>query len=87
MSVLLFALAVVASDPGGPAAAAPEADKLICKHVPTVGTRLGGEKRCMTKADWENRRGDARRAVGERQRYGQQTLESAGRGNAGPTTP
>ncbi len=51
----LQAAAVPAAAPAAPAqvvTAANTDNKLICKQEDELGTRLGGHKVCMTKAQW-----------------------------------
>ncbi len=38
-------------------------DKIICQHEDTTGTRLGGHKVCMTKAQWREAAVQQRDAV------------------------
>ncbi len=66
---LLLAAAVQAASPGAatpasaqvppaaPAALAPsaEGDKVICRRTANTGSRLGGSKECLTKAQWTDR--------------------------------
>jgi hypothetical protein len=92
---MLFALLLAAADPGvpaassiseAPAASTAEADrnKVRCKSVQQVGTRLGGKKLCMTKAQWEEAATNAMRVTRDLQmRNG---LGAGGRG-AAPGAP
>lgn len=58
-----------ATDPSAPAATtvapvvarANPQDKMVCKAQVETGTRLGGHKVCMKKADWDAQAADARR--------------------------
>lgn len=52
------AAAAATASPGAnlaPAKAGPMNDdqKVVCKYEIPVGSRLGGHKTCMTKADWD----------------------------------
>ncbi len=51
----------------------PKADphdpnKVICKEIEELGSRLGGEKVCMTRAQWNEEAGDNKQAIDEGQR-------------------
>ncbi|TAJ74813.1 MAG: hypothetical protein EPO51_01775 [Phenylobacterium sp.] len=37
----------------------PRADEMVCKREPVLGSRMK-ERVCLTQADWEQRRADAR---------------------------
>lgn len=39
--------------PGALAKPAKAQDKLVCRLVNTTGSRLGGERVCKTRAEWE----------------------------------
>ena len=46
----------VAPPPTSDAAVAPsDADKVICRRTANTGSRLGGAKECLTKAQWTDR--------------------------------
>ena len=51
----------------GVAVAADKSDKkhdgLICREIDTTGSRLESKRVCMTKAQWDEQRRDARDAV------------------------
>jgi invasion protein IalB len=42
--------------------------QVICKHIEEIGTRLGGKRVCMTKAQWAQQAQDARDATDGAQR-------------------
>ena len=57
----VFAETAPATADGAPAAAAAkprkdpnDPDRMICKTERPTGSRLGGEKTCMTKAQWDD---------------------------------
>ncbi len=50
----------------GSAPAASDADKIICRRTAVTGSRLGGDKVCLTKAHWAEQQrfdGDTLREV------------------------
>jgi hypothetical protein len=56
--------------PAGPAttnAKTPD-QQIICKHEDEIGSRLGGKRVCMTKAQWAQQAQDARDAADGAQR-------------------
>lgn len=68
-SIVVAALPVCAQTPAAtPAAPAPAASKpasdpdqkMICKTEESTGSRLGGHKVCMTKAQWAEQSKDAK---------------------------
>jgi len=54
LAALQVAAVPAAAAPSAPAmiTAANAANKMICRQEDEVGTRLGGHKVCMTKAQW-----------------------------------
>lgn len=65
--------AMAAEDPAAtPAAAAPAAaktDKLICRSVEVLGSRLKSNKVCMTSSEWAEQRRLDRMNVDKAQRF------------------
>lgn len=69
MISLAFAILVLAAADPAPAAAAPAAaaktsekpkgDELVCKREAVLGSRMK-QRTCMTQADWDARKADAR---------------------------
>lgn len=51
-----------AAKPIKPARGAP--DEVICKSVLETGSRLGGKRVCMTRADWTNQSREASEFLG-----------------------
>jgi hypothetical protein len=69
-ALLMLAAAGVAQapEPAPPAAAAKESDPIICKQQPTTGSRIGSQRICMTRSQWDIQRrelDEARRLQGE----------------------
>lgn len=50
--------------------------RLICRHLPVTGSRLGGEKVCATKKQWEDSKRESQENVGDTQRRITQTGKS-----------
>jgi len=44
-------------------------NKVICKQVEEVGTRLGGQRVCMTRAQWNDEAWDNQHAMDDAQRH------------------
>lgn len=72
------AVAAPAATPASPAAAAPapaapvaEA-KMICKNEPITGSRVGGTRVCMSKAQWDARGAANRGMIEDMQTRGYQ---------------
>lgn len=67
MISLAFAILVLAAADPAPAAAAPAAktsekpkgNELVCKREAVLGSRMK-QRTCMTQADWDARKADAR---------------------------
>ena len=54
--------AATAASTVAPATVEPDPDeKVVCKYQAPVGSRLGGKRVCMTKADWKAQEMDSRR--------------------------
>ena len=72
-AVLLFATAAYAEETGKPP---PDPrDEIVCKNMSrSVGSRLGNQKECHTRREWEERRAqdrfDTERAQNTDRRYG-----------------
>lgn len=70
MRVSYILAAALAATSMAPAAMAVEkepssGDKVVCKNVKMTGTRLGRERVCMTKAQWEKDADEARKNGGD----------------------
>ena len=53
ISISLAILQAAAAAPATPATtAAPDDAKVVCKTISPTGSRLGGKRVCMTKAEW-----------------------------------
>ena len=52
-----------------PAAQASTADRIICRRVEEIGTRLGGKRVCMTQQQWEEQRRRDREDVEDANRH------------------
>lgn len=67
IAISFAVLQAVAAMPATPVAAAPtDESKIVCKTVLPTGSRLGGKRVCMTKAEWRrmNKEGEeATRAI------------------------
>ena len=46
-------LAAMLSSPAETSAPAADADKVVCKSEPVLGSRLKTKKTCKTKAEWK----------------------------------
>jgi len=55
------AVATVQAQPGTVRIANP--NEVVCERVEEIGTRLGGHRVCMTRAEWAQRRKDDRDQV------------------------
>ena len=64
---LMLAGQVAAAQPA-PEAKKPARAKLICVDSPQLGTRLGGQRICRTKAEWDQDRNDMRHDIENAQR-------------------
>jgi hypothetical protein len=72
---LIAAIAVIASpvavlDAEGPALKADSSDQVICEVTHPPGSRLGGVRRCRTRAEWAQYRAETRDVVHRVQREG-----------------
>jgi hypothetical protein len=47
------------SQPAKPAKKVRDPNEVICKTIPEPGSRLGGTKTCLARADWEQQTRDA----------------------------
>jgi Holliday junction resolvasome RuvABC DNA-binding subunit len=65
---MIIALALIAMAPADAAAQAPEdPDVMICRSVPTIGSRLARQRRCATRAQWEENARNERRSTEDAQ--------------------
>ena len=63
MLAILIAAVVAAPPPAAPTAsskapsatASADAEKVVCRRTANTGSRLGGSKECLTKAQWADR--------------------------------
>lgn len=76
---VLFATALIGAAPGDPAPVGPSkpgvknpANEKICKAEDVTGSRLGGFKVCMTRAQWDERAAGNRDVTSSWQMQGMQ---------------
>jgi hypothetical protein len=55
---------------GAPAAPGHDPNQKVCEVQPQVGSRLGGKKVCLTRAEWAARKAADRESVENLQRIG-----------------
>jgi hypothetical protein len=48
-----------------PAKKAHDPNEVICRTIPEAGSRLGGTKSCMTRADWDQQAHDSRATMSD----------------------
>ena len=88
MIIALFAAALAQATPSAPppapaathapaAAAAPQADKVICKSLPQTGSLFAGPKECHRKSEWDAINADSRDNVNS---YQQRVHQGTGPG-------
>lgn len=65
---MILILAMMAAEPATAAASAnPDPNEMICRSVRTIGSRLGRERRCATRAQWEEQARNERRSTEDAQ--------------------
>jgi hypothetical protein len=62
---MFLVLALIAAEPA--TAAAPDPNEMICRSVGTIGSRLARQRRCATRAEWEENRRNERRSTEDAQ--------------------
>ncbi len=69
---LTASVTAAAAAPSSPAKTqgADDPDKVICKTVVPIGSRLGGTRTCQTRAQWAVLTRDSQEALHERQKNG-----------------
>ena len=79
MSLMLLQAAATPSQPASaePAPKPPAKAKLICKTIVPTGSRLGGERTCAPKSEWD-------RLAAETQEGTQDLIKSKRTCNGGP---
>ena len=65
---MILILALLAAEPTTAATQSTEnPDEMICRSVARIGSRLGRERRCLTRAEWEADRLNNRRSTEDAQ--------------------
>ncbi|TMJ18663.1 MAG: hypothetical protein E6G92_02145 [Alphaproteobacteria bacterium] len=62
---MFLVLALIAAEPA--TAASPDPNEMICRSVGTIGSRLARQRRCATRAEWEENRRNERRSTEDAQ--------------------
>jgi hypothetical protein len=72
ITTALIIAAALAAAPAAPSAKAPptiEEEKKICKTEAVTGSRMRGERRCLTSVQWEQIRLESQRAMKDSRRH------------------
>jgi len=64
--ILVIAL-IAASPPAAETPAVQNPDEMVCVSVREIGSRLGRQRRCLTRAQWEEDRRNQRRSTEDAQ--------------------
>jgi len=63
---MILILALMAAEPAS-SAATPDPNEMVCRSVRSIGSRLARERRCLTRAQWEEDRLNNRRSTEDAQ--------------------
>jgi membrane protein YqaA with SNARE-associated domain len=77
----LFAVALAApaiasqpdAEPAAAGATAAPKSKMICRTMPTLGSRLGGKRECATAEEWARMQAEHRESLQKQQVLGQKS--------------
>jgi hypothetical protein len=62
---MFLVLALIAAEPAS--TAAPDPNEMICRSVGAIGSRLARQRRCATRAQWEENARNERRSTEDAQ--------------------
>lgn len=66
-SLLLSSAPALAAAPATDNAAAGDPNSRVCRTITEIGSRLGGRRVCMTRAEWAEQRRQTREGIGNAQ--------------------
>ncbi|HYJ53510.1 MAG TPA: hypothetical protein VEW04_10110 [Allosphingosinicella sp.] len=83
---MILVLALIAAEPAtGETSSTPNPNEMICRSIRQIGSRLARERRCVTRAQWEEDQRNQRNMVenGQNQQVNPQLMTPGERAVAG----
>jgi hypothetical protein len=78
--MMILVLALIAAEPAtGETSSTPNPNEMICRSIRQIGSRLARERRCVTRAQWEEDQRNQRNMVenGQNQQVNPQLMTPA----------